>query len=68
MRSNMNKLYQLSSLFWRWLIGSEALSVEELQLAKDATVNAYHRAKCSEDRMMLAREIWDIDQQIKGQL
>ena len=64
----MNKLYTLSASFWRWLIGAEALSVEELQLAKEATVNAYHRAKCSGDRRMLAREIWDIDQRIKGQL
>ena len=63
-----NKLYQLSSLFWRWLIGSEALSVEELMLAKQATENAYHRAKCSGDRMMLAREIAEFDKQIKGQL
>ncbi len=62
----ITKLYQLSSLFWRWLIGSEALSVEELQLAKEATVNAYHRAKCSGDRMMLAREIAEFDKQIKG--
>ncbi len=62
----ITKLYQLSSLFWRWLIGSEALSVEELQLAKEATVNAYHRAKCSGDRRMLAREIAEFDKQIKG--
>jgi hypothetical protein len=66
MRGNMNKLYTLSASFWRWLIGSEALSVEELQLAKDATVNAYHRAKCSGDRRMLAREIAEFDKQIKG--
>ena len=35
-------------------------------LAKEATVNAYHRAKCSGDRMMLAREIAEFDKQIKG--
>lgn len=35
-------------------------------LAKEATVNAYHRAKCSGDRRMLAREIAEFDKQIKG--
>jgi len=64
----MNKLYRLSALFWRWLIGSEALSVEELVLAKQATENAYRRAKCSGDRRMLAREIAEFDKQIKEQL
>ena len=62
------QLYTLSAIFWRWLIGAEALTKEELVAAKQSTEAAYHRSKNLQDKRRLAREIYKLEREIGGMI